>query len=334
MDAYFKYVNDTEGGVNGRKLELDIQDDSYQPAKAVAAAKKLVEDDKVFALAGPLGTASNLAAMPYLTKAGIPVVAIASGSAEFANPFKKNYFAIETTAFDEGKAMAKYAKEKLNAQKVGIFYQNDDMGKGGKDGGAEKLKEFGMKFVAETTFNVSDVDFSTQALQMKEANPDVVLVYASPKGAASFMKEMSKLSFKPKYMVTYAAADQSMFDMAGDAFEGAIVSHWLPVLNVDDTKYKQFVEAMKKYYPQENPKSVLAMSGWMFGEVAIEGLRRTGNNLTWDNYIKALETIKDWNGLIASHVTYGSDDRQGLDSVTFYKAENKQFVPISDRVGN
>lgn len=331
-DAYFKYINETQGGINGRKIEFIIIDDEYQPSKAVAAAKKLVEEEKVFALVGPLGTPSNKAAMPYLQKSGIPVIAPSTGSSLWANPPKKNYFALQTNYQVEGRLFAKYANEELKAKTVGIFYQNDDFGKEGYEAAKEELAKRGMKIVAEAPYNPADVDFSSAALTMKNANPDVIMVFAIPKPAAAFAKELHKIGFKPNILVTYVSGDTIMFDLAGsEAWEGIITTSWVPIIDEKDPKVKPFIENFKKYYPNEKV-STLAAGGWAYGEVAVEALKRAGDHLTWENLIQSLETFDKWNDGLAHNVTYKPDQRQGQNSMFFMKAVNGSYQKISDYV--
>jgi branched-chain amino acid transport system substrate-binding protein len=333
IDAYLRFVNESEGGVHGRKLELAAHNDEYLPSKTVAAAKKLVEEDKVFAIVGGLGTPTNAAVMPYLTDIGIPVVAPATGSSMFASEIKKNYFALQTNYVVEGKIFAKYAKEELNAQKVGIFYQNDDFGKEGYGGAKEIIEKLGMELVESVTYNPTDVDYSTAALKMKEANPDVIMGFSTPKASASFMKELDKLGFtSAKRIVSHVNASSTLFDLAGSSWEGVITSSWLPILDEEDPQFKDYYATMKKHFPNADYHSSFGLAGWAYAEVAVEGLRRAGKDLTWDSYIKAMETFDNWNDGFAYNISYRPDMRQGQNALALVKAENGKYIKISDYI--
>jgi branched-chain amino acid transport system substrate-binding protein len=329
--SYFNKVN-AEGGVNGRTLKYIAIDDEYQPSKTVAAAKKLVEEDKVFAILGTTGTAHNKAVMPYLTKKGIPVVAVASGDSAFVDPPVKNYFALQTNYDIEARIFSTYANDELKAKSVGIFYQNDDYGIVYKDAAVEELNKLGIKVATQEPFNVTDVDFSSQALSIKKANPDVVFLFASPKPAASFLKEFDKIGGSADRMLTYTSADQTMIDLAGeDVMEGVFSTTWVKSLNdSEDPLIKEYVDQLKKDLPNEDPNSVFMRSAWAYAQVLVEGLKRSGDNLTWENFIKQMETLEDWNGSLAYNVTYSSQYRYGQTSVKVSQFKDGNIVDISD----
>src|SRR5437660_5832990 len=127
LDAYFKMVND-QGGINGRKIRFIYENDSYQPAKTVAAVKKLVEEDKVFALCGGLGTAHNLAVMDYLVAANVPHVWPATGTTALAVPLKKNIYAVQLNYTTEARIATPYATGTTRTKKIAVFYQKDAFG--------------------------------------------------------------------------------------------------------------------------------------------------------------------------------------------------------------
>lgn len=324
LQAYINYVNDN-GGVNGRKIEIIAEDDQFNPAIAIQKVQKLVEQDKVFAIVGATGTPSLLAVMDYMVEKGIPAVYQGSGSSKFATPFKKNYFPVQPNYTMEGKLFAQYVVENLNAKKIVFMYQNDDIGKEGLEGFKTKLREMGKEslLVAEIAFNSTDVDFSVPVLKAKEQNPDVVILYGVSKPAAAIVKEAKKISFKPQFVATYILSDLTMFALAGDAWNDALVAGWaVPITDQNDPKVKLFFETVKKYNPNDVP-SGYHLAGWIAGQVFVEGLKRAGDNLSWDGFIKAMETFKDWNEGLAYKLTYTENDHSGQKAMYFMKAVYK-----------
>ncbi|MBS4215175.1 ABC transporter substrate-binding protein [Neobacillus rhizophilus] len=330
--SYFNKVN-AEGGINGRKIRYVAYDDEYQPSRSVAAAKKLVEEDKVFAIVGALGTSHHKAALPYLTKKGIPVVAFASGDSSFVNPPIKTYFGLQTNYDIESRIFSQYAAKELKAKTVGILFQNDDFGKSYLAGAQKELKKLGIDIAAEVAYNLNDVDFSTPAMQMKKANPDVILVFGAVKPVAGFWKELDKIGGKKPAIFNYGSgSDMTIFELAGnDVMEGVMSSTWMTsVSEKDNPKIQAYLKQFTKDYPDEDPSANGPMSGWTFAQVMVEGLKRCGDDLSWENFIKQMETLKDWNGSLAYNVTYSPKNRYGQTSITMIQAKNGKLVKISD----
>lgn len=319
--AYVNYVNDN-GGINGRKLEVKIEDDQFNPATALQKVQKLVEQDKVFALVGTLGTPGLLASMDYIAEKGIPSVYQGSGSSAFAIPFKKNYFPVQPNYTMEGKLFAQYAVDDLKATKIAVFYQNDDEGKEGLNGFKQGLDEMGKSdmLVEEIAFNTTDVDFSSHVLKAKNSGTDVAVMLGTAKPAAGILNEAKKISYNPQWLATYVLSDFTMFNLAKDAWDGAIVAGWAyPITDTSNPKVKLFLDNMAKYFPDETP-SGYNVAGWIAGEVFAEGLKRAGDDLTWDGYIKAMETLNQWNDGLAYKLTYTPEAHNPQTSMYFMKA--------------
>ena len=141
-DAYFKYANDS-GGVNGRKIEWIVENDSYNPQQTAAVVKKLVDRDGVFALVSTLGTVTNLAVLPFLAQRDVPIINPAGGHLLLNKPKDKNVFGILPLSSEIGESMTDFAVTKLGAKRVAVFFQNDQFGKDQRDGAAEYLKSKG-----------------------------------------------------------------------------------------------------------------------------------------------------------------------------------------------
>jgi branched-chain amino acid transport system substrate-binding protein len=331
LGSYFKYINE-QGGINGRTLELKFYDDGYQPAKAVAAAKKLVEEDKVFAITSTIGTPSNLAARDYLVQKGIPVVAFASGASIFTEPVVKTYFGILPNYRSEGKAMARYGVETLGKTKVGVLYQNDDFGKDNLAGVEDYMKAKGLEIAVAVPYSPTDVDYSPAALKMIEAGVDVVILCTIPKPAAAFAKELRKLGSDAQLIAnTVTGSDVTvMSSLAGDAWEGVVTASFGPKPTDETPEMKKFREGWKKSNPNENEFSSFALSGWVYGEVLVEAIRRSGDDLTWENLLTQLEGFDKWSGDYAKNISYSSTNHKGVSAIYFMQVKNAKNEIITD----
>ncbi len=330
MEAYFRWVND-QGGIHGRKIHLIVEDDQYNPANTIAAAKKLVEQDEVFAIVRPLGTATTAAILDYTIGKGVPVVGVASGSSLWSKPFKKTVFGIQPTYELEGRLMAKYAVEELKAKRIAVFYQNDAFGKEGAESFAAALKARGIEPVAMVPYETAETDFSAHALKLQQANPDLVFVYAIQVPAASLLKEAQKIGFRPKWLMTYVLADPILLALAGGAAEGVYAGAWLvdPENAPEAAKYR---EALAKYFPDEKPGGY-SISSYAVAEIIVEALKRAGPDLTREKFIAALESLKDFTTGLTPPFSYSETEHQGIKQIAIVQAQQGRWVPVTGFFG-
>ncbi|HZY31565.1 MAG TPA: ABC transporter substrate-binding protein [Candidatus Methylomirabilis sp.] len=325
IEAYFKMVND-RGGIHGRKIDLLIRDDGYNPANTRVVVKELVERDKVFAFVGGLGTPTGLAVMDYLNEHKVPHVSPASGYSGWATPPKRYLFAQSTNYAVESRLLTKYAAEQLKAKKIAVFYQNDPFGKEGLDGVTDMAKRMGPAPIATVSYERTDTDYASHAIKLLRSEADTVLLWSSSKPTAALLKEAAKIGYKPKWVSSLVNLDPVMFKLAGETWEGAIVASSYTLYNSPEAEpYREF---MKKYLPNERIGG-FSVGGYAMAEIMAEALRRAGPDLTREKLVKALETFKNWSGVMTHNITWGPDKRQGQNSIFFTKAEKGEFVRIS-----
>lgn len=336
LEAHFKYVNDN-GGVNGRKLKLVAYDDQYQPAKTLQGMQRLIEEDKVFSILYPIGTANIAAAMQLLDETGIPVTGLGTGADKFVNPPKKNIFGGTFNYVIEAKLFLDYAATQLNAKKIAIIYQNDDFGKQGLQAVKDNLDKYeGVEIVAEIPFLATDKEFSSQAQQMKKTGADVFIMNSTPAPSAALRKEMHKIGLMdtPFIVTTTAGGDKNQFNLAGeDVWEGTISS----ITNIgyedsmDDPDVQKYVEYVTEEFGEET-LGALSQGAWSTAQVFVEGLKRSGDDLTWDNFIKQMETFDNWDGSFYNGVTYTPEHRYGTTTLFLTQAKDGKLVPITSNV--
>lgn len=327
MLAYFAELN-AKGGVNGRKIKLITEDDQFTPNKTVAAVRKLVEKDRVFAIVGGLGTSGCLAVMDYTTRANVPFVYPASGATALAFPMKKNIFVVQPNYRTEGKVIAKFIHDKFPKKKVAYIHDDTEIGKEGAKYTDANLKPLKVQVVADVAFPATNVDFSSYVLKLKEAGAEVVVYHGTNAAAASIRKEAAKIGYKFEMIVNYALADPIMYQLAGDAWEGVYSTAWLPPLSPDAPGVKKFYDTYTKYYPN-GAGFAYAAAGWVAAEVFTEAVRRCGNNVTRENLYKALESMKNWNGDLARQITFSNVKRSGVNEMMMLQAKKGALVEAS-----
>src|SRR5499433_927335 len=189
-EAYFRKIN-AEGGINGRKINFISYDDGYSPPKAVEQARKLVESDEVLVVFNPLGTPSNSAIQKYLNSKKIPQLFVATGATKWNDP--KNFpwtIGWQPSYQSEAQIYAKWLMKEKPDAKIAILYQNDDFGKdylkGIKDGLGAKAASM---IIMEESYEVSEPSIDGHIVKIKAANPDVLLIYTTPKFGAQTIKK-------------------------------------------------------------------------------------------------------------------------------------------------
>ena len=327
--AYFKMVNE-QGGINGRKVRFIYENDSYQPAKTVAAVKKLVEEDKVFALVAGLGTANNMAVMDYLVQNNVPHVAPATGSSAMAVPLKKNVYAVQMNYMTEATLLTQYALDQWGSKKVAVFYQNDAFGKEGLDTINAELKKRGLPEAVAVSYEAADTNFAAQALKLQTSSADTVILWAVPKPGGSIIAEMSKIGFKPKMLASAVINDPAIFQLAGPGIEGLVIPAWIPAYDdLTNPKIVEYQAFMKKYAPNEQIGG-FSLSGYVEAQVMTEALNRTGKELTRERFIQTLDQMKDYKGSVLPNVTYSPTDHAGVKTAFLQQAKGNRWVSFTD----
>jgi ABC-type branched-subunit amino acid transport system substrate-binding protein len=330
MDTYIKILND-QGGINGRKLRLVLRDDGYSPTRAVANVRELVERERVFAIVSLIGSANAFAVRDYIIENQVLWVtptADANMWAGFRN--KKNLFVTYPGYVDEGRILTMYAVQKEGAKSIAVLYQNDLYGQKGLLGIKRGIAETKSKLATAVPYEVTDRDLSGHALKLRGSGADAVILYATPTQGALIVREMAKIGFSPKLFASFTLADPIMFQLAGDAWNGIILSAYFPVPGVGDAKVDAMLEALLKVNPQLRASPFNALAGVSFMEPFVEALRRAGPTVTRDTVVRAFESMRNWNGDVIRGVTFGPNQHQGINRIYIIKSENRQYKKLTD----
>ncbi len=315
--CYFKLIN-SEGGINGRKIKYYLRDDGYQPNRTKAIVKELVDRVGVFAFASGVGTSPGMAAMPYLIKNNVPWVGMATGSTHWAYPPKKTIFAVYPNYPDEAQILVRYALDTLGKKKIAFFYQNDDYGKGGLEGARREMKARGLKLTVELPVEITETDLSSHVLKMKKAGADCVILWLLPKQAAITLGTAAKMGYKPQWMACSTLSDTAlMFKITKGLWKGMIFGNFAELPDSKNPLMIKYHKAQRKYAPRER-WGVFFYAGFGFVEPMVEGLKRAGRNLNVDSFVKAMESLKNFQGIMGK-ISYGPGQRQGLKEVFLAK---------------
>ncbi len=327
--CYFDMIN-AEGGIHGRKIKYFLRDDGYMPPRTKAIVKELVEDKKVFAFASGVGTSTGMAVKKYLNKKKVPWVGPASGSTHWAYPPTKYLFAVYPLYIDEASILVNYAVKNLGKKRIAFFYQNDDFGKEGLVGAEYALEKLGMKLAASVSVEVMDSDLSSHCMKLKAAKPDCVLMWLLPKQGAIILGTAAKMGFKPQWMSASVLSDAAiMYKISKGLFKDVVLPSFGDLPDSPNPLMKKYKAAHDRFAPEDR-WGIFFYAGFLFVEPMVEGLKRCGRDLTADNFVKAMDSIKDFQG-IGPKVSYGPNKRQGTRSLFLAKCvEGGKLVRLSD----
>jgi branched-chain amino acid transport system substrate-binding protein len=331
MEAYFRYVNEEEGGVHGRKLRLLVKDDAYDPAKTPKVAEELVDGDRVFALLGGNGTANCLAVKDYIALKLIPWVNPGSGARALTSPTNAYVFSTQPSYVSEGRVLAKYVSENLPATKYGLLYQDDAFGREGQEGLRVGLRNIQKEIAVAQTYKVGDSDLTATAQKFKDEGVDLIFVWTIAEGAAALVKGIGAIEgYKPQIVASQILSDPVMFELAGPGWEGAIVASSVPEPSSTEPGVVRARSIIEKY-GSGMKFGTYALWGLSRAEVLVEGLRRSGRELTRLKLIQSLESIKDWDENFLGHpISFDQDNHLGLNAVKVSRAEAGTLVHLAD----
>jgi branched-chain amino acid transport system substrate-binding protein len=298
--AYFKMIND-QGGINGRKINLIQYDDAYSPPKAVEQVRKLVESDEVLLTFQIIGTPSNAAVQKYLNSKKVPQLFAATGASKFTDP--KNFpwtMGYNPNYFVEGRIYGQYILKEYPNAKVGVLYQNDDLGKDYLNGIKAGLGDKAAKMIVnESSYEVSDPTVDSQILKIKDAGADLFFSASTPKQAAQAIKKIGEIGWKPVQIVDINATSVgAVMKPAGlDAAKGVISVNYgkdpLDPTWKDDAGLKKYFDFMAKYYPDGDKDSNFNTYGYGTAQLLAHVLQQCGDNLTRENVMKQAASLKD-----------------------------------------
>ena len=332
MNVYFSAVN-AEGGIHGRKIGPQIiEDHGYNPSRAVASVAKLNDRDQIFAIVGGQGTAPAMAMIPALKRAGLPMVGIGSFSRKLARPPKKLVFQLLTLYEDQMRMGLDYVVKDMGVKnpKIGMIYQDDDFGKDCLDGLKRQAKMYGIPIVATVSYKRGTVDFNSQVGRMMQAGVEYCFLATIYRETAAVTKTAVKLGWKPTFVINSAATDRITLKLSGEAAEGVVGVLCGELMSSQRPGYKTYL-ARTKQYGKAKPGFYHSV-GYLFAEVFGEGLRLTGRDLTREKFLKAMDTMKDFNTGVGPNISFGPDLRAGAHSAFIVKAKAKEmrFEKLSD----
>jgi branched-chain amino acid transport system substrate-binding protein len=325
--AAFAEVN-RNGGISDRTLELTSLDDGYEPERTVEATKKLIDEDKFFALVGAVGTPTSKAGQPIATAAKVPFIGPFTGAEFLRNPYNRYIVNVRASYFQETEAWIDHLTKDLGISKIAILYQDDAFGLAGLEGVQRALTKRHLSLVASGSFTRNTTAVKSALLDIMKAKPEAVVTVAPYKPVAAFINLAHQVKLDTLFVAISFVGSNSLAKELGDQGAGVIVSQvvpfpWdksLPVV----ASYQNAITALD---PNAKPGFV-SMEGYLVGRLLTEGLGRIKGEPTREKLLDAIaETPFNLGGVM---LRYGPANNQGSDQVFFTILQGDgSFKPVT-----
>jgi branched-chain amino acid transport system substrate-binding protein len=313
VQAVYKDLNE-HGGINGRKIETVLEDTACDPAKGIAATKKLIAQDQVFLLHG--GACSNvvMAIKPDIAASGVPYVVATAANAAIGSPTTANIFMTVASTATMGRTMVDFAVTKPGAQRIAVISHSDEWGKSGHDPALDQLKtKFNLTPVADVAFERGSINATPQVLQIKAANPDFVLAFLYPAEFTIFLREAFKYGLNVPTMGNQAIPIEDVAQqVANPAIMKNVYVFYPLAAQIGDPKLAKWTDIFTKYNPgvKLDTQCLLGMGGT---EAVIEALRAAGPDLTREKFITALNNLHSFDtGVLAAPLEFSPTNHSGM----------------------
>ncbi|MGJ7493612.1 ABC transporter substrate-binding protein [Variovorax sp. RT4R15] len=322
-----------QGGVNGRKLTLFVEDSGYDPKKAVLAAQKLVNQEKIFIMAGHIGTAQNMAAMPVQFEKNVINFFPITAAREMYEPFHKLKYSFAATYYDQVRhALPKMIKDK-GAKKICTIYQDDDFGLEVQRGAEAGVKVAGMEIAEKTSFKRGATDFSSQVAKMKAGGCDLVVLGTIIRETIGTIGEARKTGFNPTFLGTSAAYTDLIHKLGGKPMDGMYATMTVQNPYTDEQSQPLRFWANKYKTKFNEDPTVFSVYGYSIIDSFIKVAQKAGPNLTTESFIKVMDSMTfepDMFG--AAKSTYTATKRLGNDQSRLSQIVDGKWKVISDYV--
>ena len=320
-----------QGGVNGRKINLKVEDSGFDPKRAVLAAQKLVNQDKIFAMVGHLGTAANIAAFPVLFEKNVISFLPIAGAREMYEPLHRLKYSFAVPSYDQMRlALPRLAKEK-GARKLCAIYQDDETGLEVLRGAEAGARSIGMELAEKTSFKRGATDFSSQVARMKAGGCDFVVLGSLIRETIGTIGEARKTGFSPTFLGFNGAYSDLIPKLGGKAMDGlyATMTVQHPYLDEASQPLRFWANKYKTRY-NEDP-GVYSTYGYILLDTFIKGAQKAGPDLSTDSFIKAMDSMTIPPDIFgAPQGTFSPTQRLATDVSRLSQIQDGRWKVVSD----
>jgi branched-chain amino acid transport system substrate-binding protein len=338
--AYFDYVN-AQGGVHGRRIEYRFLDDAYDPSKTVQQTRKLVEQDRVFAIFNSVGTANNAAIQPYLNSRKVPQLFVGDGSQGVSRPGKYPWtIGFLQSYVGEGAIYGRHLARTRKTAKIAVLYENTPLGKEMTLGLERWIRGKGPQVVEKASYELLDTDVSTQVARLKASGADTLMLFATPKFAIQGFSAAHRLAWKPQVYVASISIEPGIMAIARlnapELTKGAVSIAFVKNPNdpiwARDPALRLYRQIMRRHLPRGKPSDVYNWYGMTVAWTMVETLRQAGPSPTRAGVLKAAQNLYlPRNPFLLPGIALKTSKTSyfPLDRVYLYRYDNRQWVKAS-----
>lgn len=321
LRAAFHEVNEG-GGVHGRRLELTSLDDGYEPERTIENARKLLNEEQVFALIGAVGTPTSRAAEPLAEEAGAPYIGPFTG-AEFLRDRTQSPTVVNVRAsyFQETAEMVRHLVDDFGISRIGILRQDDSYGNAGLEGLRRALARRGLELTGQAAYQRNTTAVKSALLDLRDAQPEAVVMIGAYQPVAEFVRWARKIQFDPVMMTISFVGSEALVGELGSAGEGVYITQVVPFPEDGGSplirRYRRALGQVARPAPRP---SFVSLEGYVTGRLAAEVLERAGPEPTQERFLEAMTTLGRLN-LDGFRLAFGPEDNQGSDAVFLTRIE-------------
>lgn len=320
-----------QGGIHGRKIRLVVEDSGYDPKRAVLAAQKLVNQDKVFIVAGHIGTAQNNAAMPVQFEKNVINFLPVTAAREMYEPLNRLKYSFAVTYYDQMRTfLPKLVREK-GAKKVCAIYQDDEFGAEVVRGAEAGLKSMNLELAEKSSFKRGSTDFSSQVARAKAAGCEMVVLGTIIRETIGTIGEARKTGFNPVFVGSQAAYTELIHKLGGKAMDGLYATMTAQIPYPDEPSQAIRFWANKYKTKFNDDPTVFSAYGYLVMDYFIQAATKAGPNLTTDSFIKAMDASSFPADIFGSPpATFSATKRLGSDASRLSQIVDGKWKVISD----
>ncbi|MBT7795251.1 MAG: ABC transporter substrate-binding protein, partial [Gammaproteobacteria bacterium] len=307
----FEEANEA-GGVNGRQIKFVVEDTQYQIPRAIQAANKLINRDKVFAMVLALGTPTNNAVLTQQLKAGIPNMFPLTGARSMVEPYHDLKFAQRGIYYDEIRAGVKYFLEEMGKEKPCVIYQDTDYGQEILEGAEDQLKEMGQALVGVSAHKPTESEFTASIIRLRNAQCDVVFMGTIHRDTILILEAARKMKFDVVFVGNNAAYGQVIAEQESGSGEGYHAFVHMAKLYKEDGLSDKVERWWDRYEARFNVEpGIPAMEGYRAADLVVTALENAGPDLDKAGFLAATEAITDYQDIFGYQIQFGPGDHKG-----------------------
>jgi ABC-type branched-subunit amino acid transport system substrate-binding protein len=302
------------GGIHGRKLELKSVDDGYEPEKTIDAIKKMLAEDKVFALVGPVGTPTSKAGQPIATDARVPFIGPFTGAEFLRDPYNRYIVNVRGSYYQETESWIEHLTKDLGISKIAILYQDDAFGLAGLEGVKRAMAKRNMSLVSMGSFKRNTVAVKSALLDIMKTEPQAVVTVGPYKPIAEFIKLARRASLDAVFVAISFVGPDALAQELGDMGDGVVVSQVVPFpwdISIPVVASYQAALALANGKP-----GFVSLEGYLVGRLVVETLKRLSGEPTREAFLDVIAKNGSFD-LGGITLGYGPNKNQGMDQVFF-----------------